>query len=121
MSLAIGFNFSISVEDQMYYGLVEERNDILTLPYTKDSIFKGDFLTLSPKSAPYEKKSFEIIGHVNTIEDKDGKPIEKKMRVTPIFECDSNQFSKLMQQCHLNLVYLNDMKKTHSRTNQIFR
>lgn len=86
MSLAIGFNFSISIEDQMYYDLVEGRNDILTLPYTKDSIFKGDFLTLSPKSAPYEKMGFEIIGHVNTIEDKDGKPIEKKMRVTPIFK-----------------------------------
>lgn len=86
MSFAISCNFSISVEDEMYYDLVEGRNDILTLPYTKDSIFKGDFLTLSPKSAPYEKMGFEIIGHVNTIEDKDGKPIEKKMRVTPIFK-----------------------------------
>lgn len=111
MSLAIGFNFSISVEDQMYYGLVEGRNDILTLSYTKDSIFKGDFLTLSPKSASYEQMSFEIIGHVNTIEDKNGKPIEKKMRVTPIFKCDSNRFSKLMQKCHFKLVYLNEMKK----------
>lgn len=111
MSLAIGFNFSIIVEDQMYYDLVEGRNDILTLPYTKDSIFKGDFLTLSPKCANYEQMNFEIIGHVNTIEDKDGKPIEKKMRVTPIFKCDSNKLSTIMQQCHFNLVYLNDMKK----------
>lgn len=111
MSLAIRFNFSIIVEDQMYYDLVEGRNDILTLPYTKDSIFKGDFLTLSPKCANYEQMNFEIIGHVNTIEDKDGKPIEKKMRVTPIFKCDSNKLSTIMQQCHFNLVYLNDMKK----------
>lgn len=111
MSLAIGFNFSIIVEDQMYYDLVEGRNDILTLPYTKNSIFKGDFLTLSPKCANYEQTNFEIIGHVNTIEDKDGKPIEKKMRVTPIFKCDSNKLSTIMQQCHFNLVYLNDMKK----------
>lgn len=111
MSLAIGFNFSIIVEDQMYYDLVEGRNHILTLPYTKDYIFKGDFLTLSPKSANYEQMNFEIIGHVNTIEDKDGKPIEKKMRVTPIFKCDSNKLSTIMQQCHFNLVYLNEMKK----------
>ena len=48
MSLAIGFNFSIIVEDQMYYDLVEGRNDILTLPYTKDSIFMRRFFnTLS--------------------------------------------------------------------------
>ena len=111
MSIAISCNFSIRVEDQMYYDLVEGRKDILTLPYTKDSIFKGDFLTLSPKTASYEQMDFEIIGHVNTIEDKDGKPIEKKMRVTPIFKCESNQFSTIMQQCHFNLVYLHEMKK----------
>ena len=111
MTLIIGYNFKITIEDQMYCDLVEGTTDILTIPFTKDSIFKGDFLTLSPKSASYEQMSFEIIGHVNTIEDKNGKPIEKKMRVTPIFKCDSNRFSKLMQKCHFNLVYLNEMKK----------
>lgn len=48
----------------MYCDLVEGTTDILTIPFTKDSIFKGDFLTLSPCTNPNKHAYFEIIGHV---------------------------------------------------------
>ena len=40
MTLIIGYNFRITIEDQMYCDLVEGTTDILTIPFTKDSIFK---------------------------------------------------------------------------------
>ncbi|WP_296057195.1 hypothetical protein [uncultured Holdemanella sp.] len=90
MTLIIGYNFRITIEDQMYYDLVEGTTDILTIPFTKDSIFKGDFLTLSPISNPNKHADFEIIGHVTSVKDKNGTPIKKTMRVKQIVD-DSNE------------------------------
>lgn len=70
MTLIIGYNFKITIEDQMYCDLVEGTTDILTIPFTKDSIFKGDFLTLSPCTNPNKHADFEIIGHVTSVKDK---------------------------------------------------
>ena len=90
MTLIIGYNFRITIEDQMYYDLVEGTTDILTIPFTKDSIFKGDFLTLSPCTNPNKHADFEIIGHVTSVKDKNGTPIKKTMRVKQIVD-DSNK------------------------------
>lgn len=90
MTLIIGYNFRITIEDQMYYDLVEGTTDILTIPFTKDSIFKGDFLTLSSISNPNKHADFEIIGHVTSVKDKNGTPIKKTMRVKQIVD-DSNE------------------------------
>ena len=90
MTLIIGYNFKITIEDQMYCDLVEGKTDILTIPFTKDSIFKGDFLTLSPRTNPNKHADFEIIGHVTSVEDKNGTPIKKTMRVKQIVD-DSNE------------------------------
>lgn len=91
MTLIIGYNFRITIEDQMYCDLVEGTTDILTIPFTKDSIFKGDFLTLSPISNPNKHAEFEIIGHVTSVEDKNGTPIKKTMRVKQIVDVSSAQ------------------------------
>ena len=90
MTLIIGYNFRIIIEDQMYCDLVEGTTDILTIPFTKDSIFKGDFLTLSPCTNPNKHTDFEIIGHVTSVKDKNGTPIKKTMRVKQIVD-DSNE------------------------------
>ena len=92
MTLIIGYNFKITIEDQMYCDLVEGTTDILTIPFTKDSIFKGDFLTLtlSPCTNPNKHADFEIIGHVTSVKDKNGTPIKKTMRVKQIVD-DSNK------------------------------
>lgn len=90
MTLIIGYNFKITIEDQMYFDLVEGTTDILTIPFTKDSIFKGDFLTLSPCTNPNKHADFEIIGHVTSVKDKNGTPIKKTMRVKQIVD-DSNE------------------------------
>lgn len=90
MTLIIGYNFKITIEDQMYYDLVEGTTDILTIPFTKDFIFKGDFLTLSPCTNSDKHADFEIIGHVTSVEDKNGTPIKKTMRVKQIVD-DSNE------------------------------
>ena len=90
MTLIIGYNFKITIEDQMYCDLVEGTTDILTIPFTKDSIFKGDFLTLSPCTNPNKHADFEIIGHVTSVKDKNGTPIKKTMRVKQIVD-DSNE------------------------------
>ena len=74
----------------MYCDLVEGTTDILTIPFTKDSIFKGDFLTLSPCTNPNKHADFEIIGHVTSVKDKNGTPIKKTMRVKQIVD-DSNK------------------------------
>ena len=75
----------------MYCDLVEETTDILTIPFTKDSIFKGDFLTLSPCTNPNKHAHFEIIGHVTSVEDKNGTPIKKAMLVKQIVDVSSAQ------------------------------
>lgn len=90
MTLIISYNFKITIEDQMYCDLVEGTTDILTIPFTKDSIFKGDFLTLSPCTNPNKHADFEIIGHVTSVKDKNGTPIKKTMRVKQIVD-DSNE------------------------------
>lgn len=75
----------------MYCDLVEGTTDILTIPFTKDSIFKGDFLTLSPCTNPNKHAYFEIIGHVTSVEDKNGTPIKKAMLVKQIVDVSSAQ------------------------------
>ncbi len=75
----------------MYCDLVEGTTDILTIPFTKDSIFKGDFLTLSPCTNPNKHAYFEIIGHVTSVEDKNGNPIKKAMLVKQIVDVSSAQ------------------------------
>lgn len=75
----------------MYCDLVEGTTDILTIPFTKDSIFKGDFLTLSPCTNPNKHAYFEINGHVTSVEDKNGNPIKKAMLVKQIVDVSSAQ------------------------------
>lgn len=111
MTLIIGYNFRIAIEDQMYYDLVEGTTDILTIPFTKDSIFKGDFLTLSPISNPNKHADFEIIGHVTSVEDKNGTPIKKTMRVKQIVD-DSNENVSSAQN-HMNYLKAVDKKIDH--------
>lgn len=111
MTLIIGYNFRITIEDQMYYDLVEGTTDILTIPFTKDSIFKGDFLTLSPISNPNKHADFEIIGHVTSVEDKNGTPIKKTMRVKQIVD-DSNENVSSAQN-HMNYLKAVDKKIDH--------
>ena len=111
MSLIIGYNFSITIEDQMYCDLIEGTTDILTIPFTKDSIFKGDFLTLSPISNPNKHADFEIIGHVRSVEDKNGTPIKKTMRVKQIVD-DSNENVSSAQN-HMNYLKAVDKKIDH--------
>lgn len=111
MTLIIGYNFRITIEDQMYYDLVEGTTDILTIPFTKDSIFKGDFLTLSPISNPNKHTDFEIIGHVTSVEDKNGTPIKKTMRVKQIVD-DSNENVSSAQN-HMNYLKAVDKKIDH--------
>lgn len=111
MTLIIGYNFRITIEDQMYYDLVEGTTDILTIPFTKDSIFKGDFLTLSPISNPNKHADFEIIGHVTSVKDKNGTPIKKTMRVKQIVD-DSNENVSSAQN-HMNYLKAVDKKIDH--------
>lgn len=113
MTLVIGYNFRIPVQETMYFDLIEGKTDILTIPYTKDEIFKGDFLTLYPETDTLLQTDFEIIGHVNTIEDENGNPIKKVMRVMPLFETQRNGELESLNQsskaCYLNIKYLEDM------------
>lgn len=111
MTLIIGYNFRIIIEDQMYCDLVEGTTDILTIPFTKDSIFKGDFLTLSPCSNPNKHADFEIIGHVTSVEDKNGTPIKKTMRVKQIVN-DSNK-DVLSSQNHMKYLKAVDKRIDH--------
>ena len=109
MTLVIGYNFRIPVQETMYFDLIDGKTDILSIPYTKDDIFKGDFLTLYPKTDSLLQTDFEIIGHVNTIEDENGNPIKKVMRVMPLIETQKNgEFESLNQSskaCYLNIKY----------------
>lgn len=113
MTLVIGYNFRIPVQETMYFDLIEGKTDILTIPYTKDKIFKGDFLTLYPETDMLLQTDFEIIGHVNTIEDENGNPIKKVMRVMPLIETQRNGELESLNQsskaCYLNIKYLEDM------------
>ena len=113
MTLVIGYNFRIPVQETMYFDLIEGKTDILTIPYTKDEIFKGDFLTLYPETDTLLQTDFEIIGHVNTIEDENGNPIKKVMRVMPLIETQRNGELESLNQsskaCYLNIKYLEDM------------
>lgn len=113
MTLVIGYNFRIPVQETMYFDLIEGKTDILTIPYTKDEIFKGDFLTLYPETDTLLQTDFEIIGHVNTIEDENGNPIKKVMRVMPLIETPRNGELESLNQsskaCYLNIKYLEDM------------
>ena len=113
MTLVIGYNFKIPVQETMYFDLIEGKTDILTIPYTKDEIFKGDFLTLYPETDTLLQTDFEIIGHVNTIEDENGNPIKKVMRVMPLIETPRNGELESLNQsskaCYLNIKYLEDM------------
>ena len=113
MTLVIGYNFRIPVQETMYFDLIEGKTDILTIPYTKDEIFKGDFLTLYPETDMLLQTDFEIIGHVNTIEDENGNPIKKVMRVMPLIETPRNGELESLNQsskaCYLNIKYLEDM------------
>ena len=111
MTLIIGYNFRITIEDQMYCDLVEGTTDILTIPFTKDSIFKGDFLTLSPCTNPNKHADFEIIGHVTSVKDKNGTPIKKTMRVKQIVD-DSNENVSSAQN-HMNYLKAVDKKIDH--------
>ena len=115
MTLVIGYNFRIPVQETMYFDLIEGKTDILTIPYTKDDIFKGDFLTLYPETDSLLQKDFEIIGHVNTIEDENGNPIKKVMRVMPLIETQRNGELESLNQsskaCYLKIKYLEDMLK----------
>lgn len=113
MTLVIGYNFRIPVQETMYFDLIKGKTDILTIPYTKDEIFKGDFLTLYPETDTLLQTDFEIIGHVNTIEDENGNPIKKVMRVMPLIETPRNGELESLNQsskaCYLNIKYLEDM------------
>ena len=113
MTLVIGYNFRIPVQETMYFDLIEGKTDILTIPYTKDEIFKGDFLTLYLETDTLLQTDFEIIGHVNTIEDENGNPIKKVMRVMPLIETQRNGELESLNQsskaCYLNIKYLEDM------------
>ena len=113
MTLVIGYNFIIPVQETMYFDLIEGKTDILTIPYTKDEIFKGDFLTLYPETDTLLQTDFEIIGHVNTIEDENGNSIKKVMRVMPLIETQRNGELESLNQsskaCYLNIKYLEDM------------
>lgn len=113
MTLVIGYNFRIPVQETMYFDLIEGKTDILTIPYTKDEIFKGDFLKLYPETDMLLQTDFEIIGHVNTIEDENGNPIKKVMRVMPLIETPRNGELESLNQsskaCYLNIKYLEDM------------
>lgn len=113
MTLVIGYNFRIPVQETMYFDLIEGKTDILTIPYTKDEIFKGDFLTLYPETDILLQTDFEIIGHVNTIEDENGNPIKKVMRVMPLIETQRNGELESLNQSskasYLNIKYLEDI------------
>ena len=113
MTLVIGYNFRIPVQETMYFDLIEGKTDILTIPYTKDEIFNGDFLTLYPETDTLLQTDFEIIGHVNTIEDENGNPIKKVMRVMSLIETQRNGELESLNQsskaCYLNIKYLEDM------------
>ena len=113
MTLVIGYNFRIPVQETMYFDLIEGKTDILTIPYTKDEIFKGDLVTLYPETDMLLQTDFEIIGHVNTIEDENGNPIKKVMRVMPLIETPRNGELESLNQsskaCYLNIKYLEDM------------
>ena len=113
MTLVIGYNFRIPVQETMYFDLIEGKTDILTIPYTKDEIFKGDFLTLYPETDTLLQTDFEIIGHVNTIEDENGNTIKKVMRVMPLIETQRNGELESLNQsskaCYLKIKYLEDM------------
>lgn len=111
MTLIIGYNFRITIEDQMYCDLVEGRTDILTIPFTKDSIFKGDFLTLSPCTNPNKHADFEIIGHVTSVEDKNGNPIKKTMRVKQIVDDSNEQFKSDILSAENHIKYLKEVDK----------
>lgn len=115
MTLVIGCNFRIPVQETMYFDLIEGKTDILSIPYSKDDIFKGDFLTLYPETDMLLQTDFEIIGHVNTIEDENGNPIKKVMRVMPLIETQRNgeleSLNQSSQACYLNIKYLEDMLK----------
>ena len=43
MTLVIGYNFRIPVQETMYFDLIEGKTDILTIPYTKDEILREIF------------------------------------------------------------------------------
>ena len=95
----------------MYFDLIDGKTDILSIPYTKDDIFKGDFLTLYPKTDSLLQTDFEIIGHVTSVEDKNGTPIKKTMRVKQIVN-DSNK-DVLSSQNHMKYLKAVDKRIDH--------
>ena len=47
MTLVIGYNFRIPVQETMYFDLIDGKTDILSIPYTKDDIFKDKLLNVN--------------------------------------------------------------------------
>ena len=115
MTLIIGYNFKITIEDQMYCDLVEGTTDILTIPFTKDSIFKGDFLTLSPCTNPNKHADFEFIDGDELDEDdlnEDVSSAQNHMKyLKAVDKRIDHKLQKLGDQIRSNLITIKENQR----------